>query len=563
MKKKFSTLIISLSLTSASLFAQQPTTPSVTVDPASVRDTSIIYPTSFETDEQKMLENWYIKSYTDMDQNAKRFSSGRVSDEEYIKRLRALPNVIEMPYNSIIKSYIEMYIRKHKLVESMLAMCGYYMPIFEEALEKEGLPIELKFLPVIESALNPKAYSRVGAAGLWQFMPRTAKGIGLEVNSLVDERLDPYRSSTKAAKYLKELYSTYHDWNLAIASYNCGPGNVNKAIRRAGGATDFWAIYPFLPAETRGYVPAFIAANYIMTYYTLHDIKPALTKRPLIVDTVKVNKRVHLQQISDVLDIPLDEIKALNPQYRKNVIPGHIHPYNLALPSQQIYCYIMSEDSIVAHNFEKYAVRDKVEPSDYSSASSANGELRVKYHKVRRGENLGIIARRYGVSVSGLKKMNHLKSSRIRVGQQLKIRTYVPVSTKSSSKKSETNSRSYSDEVRNSRDIQDGPNYHVVRKGESLGKIAQKYHTTISNIQQLNNLKGTNIRAGQKLKITGTVSSSGGASNGYIKHKVRSGESLSSIADKYTNVRVLDIKRANNLRSDNIRAGQILKIPRK
>ena len=560
MKKKYSTLIISISLTTAALFAQQPATPAP-VNPASVRDTAIMYPTSFETDEQKMLENWYIKNYTDINAKTGKFKPGKASDEEYIRRLRALPNVIEMPYNSIIKSYIEMYIRKHKLVETMLGMCGYYMPIFEEALEREGLPLELKYLPVIESALNPKAYSRVGAAGLWQFMPRTAKGIGLEVNSLVDERLDPYRSSLMAAKYLKELYSTYQDWNLAIASYNCGPGNVNKAIRRAGGATDFWAIYPFLPAETRGYVPAFIAANYIMTYYQLHDINPALTKRPLIVDTVKVSKRVHLQQISDVLDIPLEEIQSLNPQYRKNVIPGHIRPYNLALPSQQIYCYIMSEDSIVAHNFDKYAVRDRVEPTDYSSASGSN-ELEVKYHKVRRGENLGNIARRYGVSVNKLKKMNHLKSSRIRVGQRLKIRTYVPVSNKSDKvSKNTSNSQFKSEQVSENRQIQDGPVYHVVKRGESLGKIAHRYHTTISKIQQLNNLKGSNIQAGQKLKITGSVAPSGGSSNGYIKHKVKSGESLGSIAGKYKGVKVSDIKRANNMKNDNIRAGQVLKIP--
>ena len=247
----------------------------------SITDKAIVYPESFETDTKQMMQNWYLRNYAVLDDDVENRKSNDVSDAVYIERLKKMPTEIEMPFNSVVKSYIQMYTQKRRtLVEAMLGMSLYYMPIFEQALEKEGLPLELKYLPVIESALNPNAVSRVGATGLWQFMIKTAKGLGLEVNSLVDERRDPYRSSEKAAKYLKELYSIYNDWSLAIAAYNCGPGNVNKALRRAGGSKkDFWEIYAFLPAETRGYVPAFIAANYVMTYFKAHNINPGLSVR--------------------------------------------------------------------------------------------------------------------------------------------------------------------------------------------------------------------------------------------------------------------------------------------
>ena len=221
---------------------------------ATITDKSIIYPESFETDTKAMMNNWYLKNYTVLDTYLDNTENEQVSDEVYIKRLQAMPTTIEMPFNSVVKSYIEMYVnRRRTLVEEMLGMSLYYMPIFEDALERQGLPLELKYLPVIESAINPDAVSRVGATGLWQFMVSTAKGLGLEVNSLVDERRDPYRSSEKAAEYLKNLYNIYHDWSLAIAAYNCGPGKVNQALRRAGAAEgemrDFWEIYGYLPRE--------------------------------------------------------------------------------------------------------------------------------------------------------------------------------------------------------------------------------------------------------------------------------------------------------------------------
>ncbi len=285
----------------------------------SITDNSIIYPESFETDTHKMMQNWYLKNYAVLNDSYAKTPVVNATDEEYIKRLSSMPTEIEMPYNQVVRSYINMYVqRRRDLVESMLGMSLYYMPIFEQALERKGLPLELRYLPVIESALNPDAVSRAGATGLWQFMLPTARGLGLEINTLVDERRDPYASSEAAATYLKQLYDMYNDWSLAIAAYNCGPGNVNKALRRAGGENkDFWSIYYLLPAETRGYVPAFIAANYVMNYYNQHNISPALAKRPIITDSVHVNKRVHLQQIADILNLPIEEIRVLD---RKSVV---------------------------------------------------------------------------------------------------------------------------------------------------------------------------------------------------------------------------------------------------
>ena len=312
--------------------------PSVLQIAQHINDSTIVFPESVETDTHKMMQNWYIQTYTALDQNADSRPDVEVSDEELIKRLGAIPTTIEMPYNSVVRQYIDLYTqRRRSLVETMLGMSLYYMPIFEEALERQGLPHELKYLPIIESALDPDAVSRAGATGLWQLMLPTARGLGMEVNTLVDERRDPIRSTEAATRFLRQLYDIYGDWSLAIAAYNCGPGNVNKALRRAGASEnnpekkDFWAIYPYLPRETRGYVPGFIAATYVMTYYNKHNISPALAKRPILTDSVHVNRRVHFQQIADVLQIPVEQLKILNPQYRQQVI----HPRILACAPRQ------------------------------------------------------------------------------------------------------------------------------------------------------------------------------------------------------------------------------------
>ncbi len=328
----------------------------------SITDDNIIAPESFETQTRLLEENFYIKNYVvpGMDLGEPQ----PASPAEYEERLKVLPTVIEMPYNSLVGNFINMYLtKKRTLVADMLALHSYYGPIFVEELIKEGMPTELQYLPVIESAINPNAISRAGAAGLWQFMPATAKGLGMEVNSLVDERRDARLSSRNAARYLKQLYDIYNDWSLAIAAYNCGPGNVNKAMRRAGeGKKDFWEIYEFLPAETRGYVPVFIAANYVMNYYGKHGITPTIIKRHLTTDTVTVDKYIHFNQIAAVLNIPVDEIRMLNPQFLKDVIPGDYRPYTLTLPTQQCLSYVMSEKRIADYDSELYARRSHVEP---------------------------------------------------------------------------------------------------------------------------------------------------------------------------------------------------------
>lgn len=402
-------------------------------DILSVRDTitdpHIVYPHSFEADTHLMMQNWYMQNYTELAKNDYGTDSPVTpTDEEFVQRLMAMPTVIEMPFNSVVKSYIKMYVdRRRSLVESMLGMSTYYMPIFEQALEQEGVPLELKYLPIVESALNPNAVSPVGATGLWQFMLPTARGLGMEINSLVDERRDPICSSRMAARYLKQLHDIYNDWSLAIAAYNCGPGNVNKALRRAGEGTkkDFWEIYPFLPPETRGYVPCFIAANYAMNYYDKHNISPMLARRPILTDSVYVKKRVYFQQIADVLNIPIEEIRTLNPQYRQDVIPGDIKAYPLVLPSHQALCYIISEDSIVAHDAEKYTRRGVVEPSTGASKVSDDGKYiiteEIKFHKVKKGDTFSKLAKRYGVTVSSIKKANGIKT--LRRGRTIKIVT--------------------------------------------------------------------------------------------------------------------------------------------
>lgn len=411
------------------------TTASVTTASAqnilSMRDTitdpSFIYPESYEADTHRLMQDWYLNCYTSLDVPPSKTANKPVDDDEYVRRLQTMPTIIEMPFNSIVKGCIEMYVdRRRSQVERMLGMSTYYMPIFEQALENEGVPLELRYLPIIESALDPNAVSRAGATGLWQFMLSTARGLGLEISSLVDERRDPVRSSQMAARYLKQLYDIYNDWSLAIAAYNCGPGNVNKALKRAGeGKKDFWEIYPYLPAETRGYLPGFIAANYAMTYYADHGISPVLAKRPVITDSVHVNKRVHFQQISDVLDIPIDEIRLLNPQYRQDIIPGDIKPYPLVLPSHQVLSYLVSEDSIINHNAHLYARRGIVEPADGTTRISDDGNYIIreviKYHKVRKGETFAAIAKRYGVTVASIKRVNGIKT--LRRGRTIKIVT--------------------------------------------------------------------------------------------------------------------------------------------
>ncbi len=349
-----------------------------------------------------------------------------LTEEEMRKKLAALPCVIEMPYNTVVKRYIEMYLGRPKQLAALKRLSEYYFPYFEDQLTTRGLPQELKYLAVIESALNANIYSRVGAAGLWQFMPSTGKHYGLEVNSLIDERLDPYKSTVAACRMLRSLYRVYGDWNLAIASYNCGPGNVNRAIHRSNGKKDFWEIYPWLPAETRGYLPCFIAATFVLSYADEFGICPEnlveenkLTHKQqlmsLLVDTVMTDKRQHLKQTADVVGIPLEELRKLNPQYMKDIIPGG-KAYPLVLPVELVGAYIDLQDTIV-----KY-MADSLINSRREEIQQARVTPNARTHKVKKGDTLGGIAKRYHCTVKQLQTWNGLKGTNIRIGQVLKIK---------------------------------------------------------------------------------------------------------------------------------------------
>lgn len=494
---------------------------------STITDDDIIYPESFDTDTKQLMTDWYMQRYAVLEDMPRRPHNENVSDQEYINRLQKLPTVIEMPYNQIVKQYIEMYAnRRSDLVEKMLSLSLYYNPIFEDALERYGLPNELKYLPIIESALNPNAVSRAGAAGLWQFMSSTATGEGLEVNSLIDERRDPIKSSDAAAVLLKKFYDIYQDWNLVLAAYNCGPGNVNKAIKNSGGKTDYWEIYPYLPKETRGYVPAFIAATYIMNNFGLHGISPAVARAPIVTDTVHVTDRVHFKQISDVMGLSIEELRILNPQYRQDVIPGNIKPYTLILPSVQAYCYKANIDSILGHDRSTYATRTVAEPA-------VQTEPTVKYHTVKGGETLKSIAAKYGVTQGSIMSSNRLKSTKLKAGKKLKIvippadntiagsdttttqqaagrkelaevNTAVAPSkpTPPASKPSSTQNKSTSgSQAAKQNSTPAKTTTYKVKKGDTLYSIASRNGVTVDQLKQANGLKSDKLSIDQTLKI--------------------------------------------------------------
>ena len=344
-------------------------------------------------------------------------------DSVYKARLQALPCVIELPYNERVRAFILRYVKRNpKQVARMMRMSDYYFPIFEEALCRYKLPYELCCLPIIESALNPMARSHAGAAGLWQFMPATGKLFGLEVNSLVDERMDVIKATDAACRFLSSMYTIYHDWNLVIAAYNCGSGNVNKAIRRAGGKRDFWSIYPYLPRETRNYVPIFIAANYAMNYGQAHGICKAPVEKAMMTDTIRTTQRLHLQQVSENLGIDINELRRLNPQYSRDILPGG-SVYALCLPSEKVGMYIDLQDTILTYKADSLINNRRAE-IDMAKVTSITGAYRVNgvtYYTIKRGDTLGGIAKKFHCSVKQLRQWNGLKNDNIREGKKLKI----------------------------------------------------------------------------------------------------------------------------------------------
>ena len=532
------------------------------------RSTETFEPLEYTVEVSDSLLNiWYAhrQAYAedDMDLDSMRFDSN-VPDEVYIERIKKMNSFITLPYNEIVRKYIVMYSEKMpERMGYMLGMCRYYMPIFEEIFNRYDMPEELKAMTIIESAMNPLAVSRVGAKGMWQFMYSTAKHYGLHIDSFVDERLDPVKSAEAAAQYLQDAYEIFGDWNLAIASYNCGAGNVNKAIRRSGGKRDFWSIWPFLPRETRGYVPAFVGALYTMTYYKEHGIKPQNVGMPVAVDTFCINKQLHLRQVSELTGAPLDELKNLNTQYRHEIIPGNEREYILRLPYNYTNAFIEVEDSLYKHKADVYFNPVTIK----KIKDGGDGEMII--YKVKSGDYLGKIAGKYRCSVAQIKKWNGLKSNNIRVGQTLRIYRGGVVSSSSGSSGSSASSSSSSSSAR-----QSGEKItYTVKSGDYLGKIAEKHGVGLSELKKWNGLTSNNIKVGQKLVIStkgsapassGNCASAGNSAasaKGSSTYTVKSGDSFYSIAKNYPGVSAQNIMDHNNMKASDLKPGMTIKIP--
>ena len=445
-----------------------------------------------------LLSMWYIQKRLTLSDSERDLDSvvltSNIPDEVYIERLNRINSFIPLTYNNIVKNHIIYYTEKMPSKAShILGLSSYYLPIFEEVFDYYGLPKELKAMAIIESALNPTATSRVRARGMWQFMYRTALQYNLKINSYVDERLDPLASTHAAAKYLRDSYTIFGDWFLAISSYNCGVGNVNKAIRRAG-SRDFWKIYPYLPRETRGYVPSFIAALYMLEYYKEHNLQPAQFNLPAHVDTIKVNKNLHFEQISAVIGIPVEELKNYNPQYVQNIIPGTGGECVLQLPYNYTIPFVEKEKEIYAYKDSVYF--NAITKQNIKEGSSASGAGNI-VHRVKKGETLGHIAMKYHVSVKNLMRWNGLTSkSVLRIGQRLNIYGgSAPAASKGSGSGSSKSSASTSKSG--------GYEWYTIKSGDTLLGIAYKFSgVTLNDILRLNGLsKNSKIYPGRKIKI--------------------------------------------------------------
>ena len=446
-----------------------------------------------------LLQLWY-RSYAisdfdavhEYDMDSVRFTSD-VSDEEMIRRLADMNSFISLPFNDNVKNYIILYSEKMKeRMGRILGLSQYYFPVFEDILSKYSLPLELKYMAIVESMLNPTATSRAGAKGIWQFMYATGRSYGLEITSYVDERMDVEKSMDAAARYLADAYRIFGDWALAMSSYNCGAGNVSKAIRRAGGSMDYWDIYPYLPRETRGYVPAFVGVMYAMTYHQEYGIEPQDVGMPAATDTFEIRKNLHFRQISDVVGVPIEEIETLNPQYFNNIIPGDNHSYILRLPSSWTGAFLAAEpDSL--YGYKRDSLLSSRVIRDVQNSGSKAAQDRIAY-RVRSGDYLGKIAGRYGVSVSQLKRWNNLRSSNIRAGQTLYIYGASPKAAAAAASQQSSSSGS-------GRTYTIG-SYYTVKSGDSLYNIAKLYPgVSAENIKEANGLKSDRIRPGQELKI--------------------------------------------------------------
>ena len=452
---------------------------SITVTDDEGKQEEINLPQSMTMELDSLMQLYNAKMYLRPDSTCNMPDVNPVYEPDvYKERLSRLPTIIEMPYNSIVQDFIDRYTGDlRRSVAYMLGAQNFYMPVFEEALDAYGLPLELKYLPVIESALNPKIRSKAGAVGLWQFMMSTAKRYNLTINSLVDERRDIVKSSYAAAHYLSDLYKIYKDWNLVIAAYNCGTDKINKAIRRSHGERDYWRIYPRLPQETRGYVPAFIAANYVMNYYCDHNICPLSSDLPAKTDTVMVDRDIHFEQIAHVLNISIDELEDLNPQYRRDLVNGHSELSSLRLPASLISQFIDMEDSIYAFNAKDYKPkRSEVEVND-------NATYLVKKNQVERVP-----------AKPEQDKTTDSKSDNDNLQEKAS-------SSPSRSKSSRSTSSRRSTKKSRSKKSKEQTKHVTVKSGDTLSEIAERNGTTVKKLRQLNGIKGSSIVTGKKIRV--------------------------------------------------------------
>lgn len=474
---------------------------------------------TFDRNLDSLLLDWYIqKSMTALEESAAYEADSipvRFPDSVYMQKLTDLPNVVSLPYNQVVRNYIHAYTETRRdRLEVILGLRAHYFPVIEDIFDSYGVPVELKYMAVIESALNPRAVSRVGAVGMWQFMYSTARMYGLTVNSVVDERRDFVKSTHAAARYIKDLYEMYDDWLLAIAAYNCGPGNVNKAIRRSGNKRNYWDIYYRLPRETRGHIPAFIAVNYVLNHYQDHHIVPVEANLPLLMDTLMVQQDIHLEQVAAVLGLDLQQVRDLNPQYRINVIPGKSSPMALTLPLEKSSEFIRLQDSVIAFNRTAYFNPDKAMANPTRSRyvpTAPTGKAKLTY-TVKSGDNLGYIAEWYHVGLSDLRYWNNIYRNLIRVGQKLSV--YVDPKDKEKYEKLDQMTFAQKQASIGKRvtkpvpvaavNMANASEYELyrVKYGDTIWEIAKKYPGVSSDdIMRLNGLSNSRIKVGQDLKI--------------------------------------------------------------
>ncbi len=473
-------------------------------------------------DLDSLVNNWYVKmAYNDIAGEPQDDTAiVQLPDTVYINRLRKINSVISLPFNNIIRNHIQVYtVRQRDKFAAVLGLMDYYFPMIENIFDSYGLPAEFKYLAIIESALNPNAVNRhSGATGMWQFMYSTGRQYGLTINSVVDERRDPIKSTHAAARFIRDLYSIYNDWVLVIAAYDCGPGNVNKAIRRSGNKKDYWDIYYRLPRETRGYIPQYVAAAYSVNYYAEHNILPLPVNIPLSTDTIMVNKDIHLTQIAEVMGIPIEELRTLNPQYRTGLVPGSSRPMALTLPMNHLTDFIDLNDTIRSYKSDVYLNKStRIADPTHSTYVTADVKGKTKlFYTVRDGDNLGFISGWYHVSVSDLRYWNNLYRNTIRVGQRLAV--YVTPSR--SDYFSAINSMSFEEKqamigqtvpsnttitVASGQDMETDGDFvtYTVRNGDTIWDIVKLYDdVTTSQVLDLNNITDPGkIKVGQKLKI--------------------------------------------------------------